>query len=717
MNALTQDEAISKDSVQKLLEECTSYIVRPEKEYKEKGINLLNLLENLVKQMEDPYLEFLVNKNKIIFAVSNRDPVNLEKYVTRNFELLKRIDDKRELGLNYEALGLLRWLQGKQEEKLQAYIKAEELLREFGKPEDLIDANFNLALSFLKEKAWKKSITYGVASINAIQEVGLKKTQLKHLNIILATAYLNQGKIKEAKERIQVIENDPFYYSDVAYFSGKFNAVKGLYYDKQKAYEKAAYYYGVSSADYARFAEEKSKEVSSFLALENTLKLQEAENQKIRVENELNKERLRSVKYIFILCVITIIVLIVFGVNQFKASRYKSKVNQELSKNYEALVVANKKVDEALQVKSNFMDAVTHELLTPLNTIKGVSFLLQKKERSKAEAHQMKLINVSSDYLLSMIDSVIHLNSLDRGKEQVKKEPFNFKFLLNDLLNSSLLTKNKHDNKVHSDIDVNIPDIVLGDMLKVSQVITHLLDNAFKFTEQGDIYIKAGAKFERNKVAVSCEIKDTGIGISEEEKGDIFTNFSQGSVAVNRLYGGVGLGLSIVKKIIDLLEGEIRVDSEKHKGTTVFVCFVFDKAEGIEEILPGSKEVVHPEEKINVLLVEDNKVNQLITEKIITNYGFRCDSANDGEEAVALAAKNEYALILMDVMMPKMDGFEATKHIKGNNKDIPVVALTALSEELNKKKFNEVGIEEVLNKPVNPEKLYQTIVKYKRSMS
>lgn len=716
----TSNSQINKEYVEKLLEKSSTYLKSSHKDVKEKGIKLLNFLEVLVKDQQDAYLKLKVNSAKIDFFLNNRDTIYAKQYIDKNFELIDRIKDERELGLNYEVLGVLMSLQGKKEAAKTAYIKAKDKLSEFGKPADRIDINYNLAIILLREEAWKASREHALASLKAIKETGVKKDRVKRLQMMLATSHIYLGEYVAAQASFDSILQDAYYKPDQYNFEGLFSHTKGIYFEEKNELKKAAFHYRESSKHYKKYAYEKMNEISSSIALENKLRLQEKENDKIRVENELNKERLKSTKYLFILCMIVIAILIVFGANQFKAVRYKTKVNQQLTKNYEDLVLANKKVDLAYQAKSDFMDAITHELLTPLNTIKGISFLLQKRKKNTEEEHQMKLINLSSDYLLEMINDVIHLNALNNGGEEIKREPFNLNFLIKDLVASSLVTKNNKNNKIHCTLDDKIPEVLSGDMLKVSRVVTHLLDNALKFTKEGDVYVSTSLLHSgKETVDVRFVIKDTGRGMSDKERQQIFDIFNQGSVKVNREYGGVGLGLSIVKKILTLLEGEATVESSLGKGAT----FSFDLSFGrvVTQDKPQEKALKNSwsedKSRLNVLLVEDNKVNQLITEKIITNYGFKCDSANDGEEAVALTREKEYSLVLMDVMMPKMDGFEATKHIKGMYKKLPVIALTALSEDLNKEKFDEAGIDEVLSKPVNPEKLYQTIVRYSKPMS
>jgi signal transduction histidine kinase/CheY-like chemotaxis protein len=709
--AQVSGKEVSSDSIRKVLEESSKSFSTQTKEGKEKGIYFLELAEKLIKKVNDPLLEIHINRNKMDFFLNKSDPIRVEEYLARNLKIIKQIDDKRQLGLYYEDLGVHRSTQGEKEEGYQAYLIAEQLLRKYGEAKDVIDINYNLSVRYLQEERWNESIEHALKSVEAIKVTGVKQDRRKNLNLFLIESYINLKEFEKAERYFDTIEKERNVYSGDLYFTGRLFSKKGLYYERIEDYEKAASFYSQSLNSFLNYHNQRTKEVSSALALSNQLNLKEEENKRIKIENELKAEQLRNRGYIILLSVIIILGLILMSIIQYRVSLYKTRINKLLQKNYEELVEANQKVDEALDAKSEFLDSVTHELLTPLNTIKGTTFLLQKEELTPHQVNQMKLINLSSDYLLNLIADVIHLNDLEKGKLELKNEKFDLGALLNNLIDSSVLMKDDN-NKIHRKIDHNIPDHLKGDVLRVSQIFLNILDNALKFTRNGDIYIEALLVSRTdNKAEIEFSIRDTGIGMSEKQISKAFEAFHQGSVKINRKYGGTGLGLSIVKKILKLQGSDIVLKSKPGKGTLVLFTMKFDIPEQlVEKNIFAGNGYDESSERINVLLVEDNKVNQLITEKIISNYGFYCDSANDGKEAVDMVKKNKYSMILMDIMMPKMDGFEATKYIKQFDKGIPIVALTAISEKLNREKFNEVGIYTVLNKPVDPELLYETIM-------
>ncbi|WP_233195758.1 response regulator [Aquimarina sp. MAR_2010_214] len=708
--AQVSQSKINPDSIKQVLEKSAESFSKLTKEETEKGIHLLEQAEKLADRLNDPYSKILVNRDKLSFFFNNNDTISIEKYLTKNLDIIKQLGDKRQLGLYYEDVGVYNASQGKEKEAHYAMLIAEKLLSEYGEIEDAIDVNYNLCLQYLRKENWDSSIEHCLKSIDAIIATGIKQNRQKNLYLFLARNYINLGKFEKAEKCFENIEKDEAAFDD-PHFKGKYFSVKGFFYDGIKDYKKAAFYYNKSSKSFYEYHSKRTKEVSASLILSSQLDLQKEENKRIKIENELKMQGLKNRGYIISLGVLIIFGLIILSVIQYRVSRYKTNINKLLKRNNEQLVGANQKVDKALEIKSEFLDSVTHELLTPLNTIKGTTFLLQKEKLTTHQVNQIKLINVSSDYLLNLINDVIQLNDLEKENLELRNEEFDLKSLLNNLIDSSLMMKN-NGNEIHRKIDSDIPSILKGDMLKISRIILNILDNALKFTRNGNIYIKVSLiSTSNNNAKVKFSIQDTGIGMTEEQIHNAFEAFHQGSVRINREYGGTGLGLSIVKRMLKLLNSNIVLKSKPKEGTLVTFIIDFDIPEPIkEENILFENDSNQLQENINVLLVEDNKVNQLITKKIISNYGFCCDSAYDGIEAVDMVKENEYSMVLMDIMMPKMDGFEATTNIREFNNQIPIVALTALSEKLNKERFDEVGIFKILQKPVNPKQLYEVLV-------
>ncbi|MEM6684491.1 MAG: response regulator, partial [Bacteroidota bacterium] len=286
------------------------------------------------------------------------------------------------------------------------------------------------------------------------------------------------------------------------------------------------------------------------------------------------------------------------------------------------------------------------------------------------------------------------------------------KKVLNDVVNSLIQTSKENNNKIILNIDKGIPEKLVGDYLKMSQVFINLISNALKFTKDGVVEISAKILEESDtQQHIQFEIKDSGIGISKEMQENIFDSFSQGSVQINRKYGGTGLGLTIVKSLLELLESDIQLESKLGEGSTFRFALILDKlAPEVTQVDPAEEEKTDLKgKKFKVLLVEDNKINQVITKKIIAKQNMTCDIADDGYQAIDYARSNRYDFILMDIHMPGISGIEATKEIRKFDVSTPIIALTAISLDDNKGDFLKDGFNEVISKPFDPEVFYQKI--------
>ena len=275
-----------------------------------------------------------------------------------------------------------------------------------------------------------------------------------------------------------------------------------------------------------------------------------------------------------------------------------------------------------------------------------------------------------------------------------------------------MATANK--NYFNLEIDDAIPDNLIGDPTKLSQIILNLINNALKFTQNGNVNVIAKLFAQEDENAtVYFEIVDTGIGIPEDKLQTVFESFSQGSIEVNRKYGGTGLGLTIVKKLIELLGGEIKLKSEVGKGSTFTFKLNFkinnEPLEAVTEEKPyNDKQLKHK----SILLIEDNKINQMITRKMLENKMISCEIIDNGEEAVELLKVKRFDMILMDVHLPGINGTTATQQIRDFDKTTPIIALTAISLDENRDMLLSFGMNDVITKPFVPDEFYSTIAKF-----
>ncbi len=383
--------------------------------------------------------------------------------------------------------------------------------------------------------------------------------------------------------------------------------------------------------------------------------------------------------------------------------------NQELDE-------ARKEAQKAVQAKAEFLSQMSHELRTPLNGIIGmVHWLIQDNLRPE----QLEMVNTlkfSAENLLSLINDILDFNKLQAQKMSLEKVEFNLVETLKQLNKSFTVMAKQKGIQLQTHFCENLP-VVKGDPLRLFQVLNNLLGNAIKFTPEGKVVLDVSPVMEtENFITLRFSVKDTGIGIPLDKQESIFEEFSQATIDISRKFGGTGLGLTITKSLVRLMEGDISVQSEPGKGAEFVFSISFqkvsrgfiDKSSG--PVLP----LVHFSDK-KVLLIEDNRINQMVNSKFLSRWGMKISIANNGREAVLMAAQEKYDLMLMDLQMPELDGFEATRRIRQQsdyNRRVPIIALTASAVLQVKEEAFRAGVSDFLLKPFKPENLYNMIYKH-----
>ncbi|NAS29603.1 response regulator [Flavobacteriaceae bacterium R38] len=422
---------------------------------------------------------------------------------------------------------------------------------------------------------------------------------------------------------------------------------------------------------------------------------------------QVNMSKLTSVLSSALLIIISLLTISLYRNNQIKF-----KTNDLLLKKNLELENARDEAERAMQAKAQFLSTVSHELRTPLYAVTGLTHLLLEENPSDSQKEHLKSLKFSGEYLLNFINDILQINKIEAKKLSVQKIPFNLKKVLKDVVDSLHQTAKENNNTIELTLSKKLPVELIGDPLKLSQILINLIGNACKFTEKGAINVIAEiVSKERDKVAICFKVKDNGIGISKELQATIFESFAQGSIQINRKYGGTGLGLTIVKSLLSLFDSEIRLESEIGKGSTFMFDIDFEITKKEETLT--SETVVEVEdsffENMHLLVVEDNKINQVITKKMLVKKGMTCDIANDGYEAIENAKNNTYNAILMDIHMPGISGLVTTKEIRKFNDKIPIIALTAMSLDENTDDLFEAGCNDVITKPFKPEIFYEKI--------
>lgn len=367
---------------------------------------------------------------------------------------------------------------------------------------------------------------------------------------------------------------------------------------------------------------------------------------------------------------------------------------------------------DAVKAKQQFLSNMSHEIRTPMNAIIGFTKVVLKTDLTAKQKEYLTAIKMSGDALIVLINDILDLAKVDAGKMVFEKTPFKLSASIAAMLH---LFESKIEEKnllLIKEYDEKIPEVLIGDPVRLHQIILNLVSNAVKFTNKG--FIKVNVKMVKEddkKVTILFSIIDTGIGIIDSKKDSIFENFQQATSGTSRLYGGTGLGLAIVKQLVENQGGQITLESELGKGSIFSFKLEFFKtnaqAEVLNEVLNFDAEV----KDIKVLVVEDIALNQLLMRTLLDDFGFQCDIAANGKLAIEKLENKEYDIILMDLQMPEMNGFEATDFIRNKmNLKIPIMALTADVTTVDLAKCNAVGMNDYVAKPIDEKILYNKII-------
>ena len=388
------------------------------------------------------------------------------------------------------------------------------------------------------------------------------------------------------------------------------------------------------------------------------------------------------------------------------------KVEKQLYESKENAENAQKIAENATKVKQQFLSNMSHEIRTPMNAIIGFTKVMLKTELTEKQKEYLSAIEISGDALIVLIDDILDLAKVEAGKMTFEQVPFRLSYNVSSMMHLFEPKLQEKNIKLIKEYDERIPEVLLGDPVRLNQVMLNLLGNAVKFTSAGKITVNVGLLEEDDKkVTVEFSIKDTGVGIKKENLDTIFGSFQQASNDTTRLFGGTGLGLSIVKQLLEPQGGNISVESEVNKGSTFSFTLSFSKTKAKVEFIQEIMQLDTDMKGIKVLVVEDMALNQLLMKTLLDDFGFGCDIAINGKIALEKLNDNPYDIILMDLQMPEMNGFETTNYIRNKMKlTIPIIALTADVTTVDVGKCKEAGMNDYIAKPINEKLLYSKMV-------
>ncbi|WP_111308080.1 ATP-binding protein [Confluentibacter sediminis] len=704
-------------------------------------------------------------QNNIDYRISQSE-IDIENY--NYFEAQKKLDDalelavklnnKKSIGIIYSKKGKLQLIIEEQDQALLSLNNAIKVQLDSKDNANLADSYKTLGEVYLSKKDNQQALDYFISAKTLFGQEGLNKNVAETL-FLEGKTYVNLKNYKQARitleQSIALAKKEGLVKIESAALinHGKVYAILG---DNEKALTfaneglkiaKSYNYpdiindgYAVVSDIYKNIENYKASNdyLRAYIKLSDSLravkkanlspekKIKSLMNDQIEKNKKTEEELVEATSkngintLISILSVALITILSLLTLSLYKNNNIRLKTNNMLHKKNAELIIAKEKAELASKTKANFLSTVTHELRTPLYAVTGLSNMLLDENPRPEQVQHLKSLKFSGDYLLTFINDILQINKIEANKVDIEPESFNLRKKINNIvlaLNNSALDNNV---KIHFEYDKHLPENFIADQLKISQILINLIGNSIKFTKDGDIWIRV-YKIEQkdNTYTLRFEVEDNGIGISEEKQENMFESFSQGSIQINRKYGGTGLGLSIVKGLIDILKGKIYLKSELGKGTTFYfeipLEYTAEKEKDISDNKTNLFENIDNLDLTNVriLVVEDNKINQMITKKILTKMNLKCDIVDNGEDAVDMIKANKFDIVLMDIHMPGISGIEATKIVRTFDKELTIFALTAVTIEDKMHEFEEAGFTDIIPKPFKQEefekKLYNAL--------
>ena len=679
----------------------------------------LKNLENLLSETEkinDKKSQAIVLSNFSDLYLATENIESAETYIFKAISIQNNIDDPLNLAISRFIHGKIKFKKLEFKTALDLFNSSRTIFKEQGLDKMYVEATFKVAKTLIElnklneanlllDEVILLSKTYDYkdlhsAALNNIGLIAFKETKLEKA-------------LTQTKKGLQlsVTIND-------LTLQKESNQILGLIYEALGSYElqaKSLKSYINLDDSLAKIEKERTypeKENTKQIIAEKDAIIENQESELIE-----KKETTSLARLITILSVALITILSLLTLSLYKNNNIRLKTNNMLYKKNEELLTEKERAEIAAKTKSNFLSTVTHELRTPLYAVTGLTKMLLEENPKPDQIQHLKSLQFSGDYLLTFINDILQINKIEANKVELDPEIFNLKTKVENVvaaLNNSAMDNN---TLIHIEYDTNLPYVFDGDQLKISQILINLIGNSIKFTKDGDIWVRVTQlKKTKKNHFIRIEVEDNGIGITQEKQEHMFESFSQGSVQINRKYGGTGLGLSIVKGLIDILKGKIYLKSEIGKGTSFFIELSITESEKTVKVKKRnySEDIIKLDLKdVKILVVEDNKINQMITKKILNKMALNCDVIDNGEEAVEMVKETSYNIVLMDIHMPGISGIEATKRIRSFDKDLTIFALTAVTVEDKMQEFDEAGFNDIISKPFKQEdfekKLYLTL--------
>ncbi len=677
--------------------------------------------KNLANAIEDARQKSIVSTTLAYFYYSIYSYNLASTECSKAIGYIKDEPNSKELGIAYSLYGLIS-LKTNNKENAERYLEnADRIFQTLNDEVELAKVTYKKGLFALENNNVQVALNYFAASLSVFESENIPFYEATANRFLAKCLIIIPTENEEEKERnINRAKNS----IERAFELSRNNRYLKIEADCYKTASDIAFLQNNTEEAYTslRIHIDKKDELEEIHAAVLSKNLDfESNNEeliaKIALQQSDLEEQQKSItmnRFTTGLSVALIIILSLLTLSLFKNNNLRAKANNLLQDKNDELLIAKERAEKASIAKAQFLSTITHELRTPMYAVTGLTHLLLEEKPREDQIEHLNSLKFSGEYLLSLINNILDLNKLEANKVELEKKSFSLKKRVEDVLialKKSALDKN---NKLMLEYDEGIPPKLIGDPVVLSQVLINLVGNSVKFTENGKItlVVKKLSQTDRS-VLLHFEIQDNGVGITLKKQKAIFESFTQGSVQINRKFGGTGLGLSIVRNLLHLMDSKVHLESEIGKGSKFWFDIKLNISDEKPDSLVSNSQLSLKDlgalENLNVLVVEDNKINQMITKKILEKNKIICAVADNGEDAVKMVKENHYDLILMDIHMPGISGIEATQQIKEFKKDIPVIALTAVTIDENLDDFYKAGFNEIIPKPFKTEEFFEKI--------
>ena len=642
---------------------------------------------------------------KVEFLVGKEDQANIA--LSKAIQIQREISDYGNLAITYNIKGVIHSTKEEYKNALEYFKSANNLFEQEDLEEYTSEVTLNIAKVYIAEKRYEEAKNQLEKTIIITKKHDQKRR--------LSSALIESGKVYSALNNTKMALSQTEEGLSIAQANHILENINEAFVTLSDIHEKNGDY--KRSFDYIKkhihlsdsILNIKRENLPLGITGQNINKYKDAENAQLKAQIDEVTAESAFTRITTILSIALITILSLLTLSLYKNNNIRLNTNTMLHKKNDELIVAKEKAELASKTKANFLSTVTHELRTPLYAVTGLTNMLLDEDPKEHQIPHLKSLKFSGDYLLTFINDILQINKIEANKVELDPEHFNLKNKIENVMSALSNSANDQGTKLHFSYEDGLPESFIGDQLKISQILINLLGNAIKFTKDGDIWVRAyKTNVKDNMYNLRFEIEDNGIGISKEKQDQMFDSFSQGSVQINRKYGGTGLGLSIVKGLIQILKGKIHLKSELGKGSTFFfeIPLEYDKEADKPKVEEVKKENIMGDldlTNVKILIVEDNKINQMITKKILNKMNLYCDVVDNGEAAVEQVKETAYDVVLMDIHMPGISGLEATKIIRTFDKELTIFALTAVTLEDKMHEFGEAGFDDIISKPFKQE--------------